>query len=200
MDAFVNLTGNVGGDVVLKFTRNNIAYASFRMASTPRLRRNGDWTDGETTWITVVCYRGLAENVANSVGRGDPVTVVGKLRTQAWVDAQNVENERLVVEANTVGHDLNRGTSAFRRTERQVRFDDPFELSEIITEAERKTEEAQQEAQQEAQGETQDEAQREAQRELADLEESLALEPEDVVETRAGDGVEIPDGERSAAG
>ena len=63
------------------------------------------------------CFRLLAEHVAASVRKGDPVIVVGKLRTNVW-EKDGQTHERLVLEADMVGHDLNRGTSAFQRRPR----------------------------------------------------------------------------------
>lgn len=138
MDAFVNLTGYVGGEVELRQTRSKVSCASVRVACTPRIRRGGEWTDGETTWITMVCYRVLAENVAVSVSRGDAVILVGRLRTQAWTDADGVDHERLVLEATTVGHDLSRGTAVFQRGERRTATeDDPADIVELASAAER---------------------------------------------------------------
>lgn len=128
------MTGYVGGEV--EFRNNTVATASFRLACTPRIRRAGDWSDGETTWLTVTCFRSLAEHAASSVRRGDPVIVVGRLRTQVWVkDGQ--QQERTVLEALTIGHDLTRGTSAFHRNERpQVLEDRDSELAEVIASVE----------------------------------------------------------------
>jgi single-strand DNA-binding protein len=134
MEAYVHITGHVGGDV--EFRNNTVATASFRLACTPRMRRGGDWTDGETTWLTITCFRSLAENTASSVRKGDPVIVVGRLRTQVWVK-DGVQQERTVLEALTVGHDLSRGTSAFNRSERaQLPEDRESELAEVISSVE----------------------------------------------------------------
>lgn len=112
MEAQVQLTGNVGGGV--DFYNNTVPMANFRLAHTPRVLRNGVWTDAPTTWITVNCYRALAENVAVSLGRGQPVLVVGRLRTKVW-EKDGVTYERLALEATSVGHDLSRGTASFVR-------------------------------------------------------------------------------------
>ena len=77
MDAYVQLTGNVGGTV--EFRNNGVPVASFRLAHTPRVRRNGEWADAATTWITVTCFRALAENVTASIHRGQPVLVFFKI-------------------------------------------------------------------------------------------------------------------------
>ncbi|BAK36728.1 single-stranded DNA-binding protein [Microlunatus phosphovorus NM-1] len=116
MDAYVQLTGNVGGAVEFRTGRlNAVPIASFRLAHTPRIRRNGEWVDGPTTWISVTCFRALAENVAASLHRGQPVLVAGRLRTNVW-EKDGVTYERLMLEAMTVGHDLSRGTASFTKT------------------------------------------------------------------------------------
>ena len=114
MDAFVHITGHAGTDVEI---RGNGTVATFRLASTPRVRSKGEWSDGNTTWLEVSCFRTLAEHVAASVRRGDPVVVVGRLRTSVW-DKDGQTHERLVLEAETVGHDLTRGITLFRRRPR----------------------------------------------------------------------------------
>ena len=115
MDALISLSGNVGTDV--EFTQGEgWAYARFRLACTPRFLRNGEWTDAETTWISVRATNRLALNVRDSIKKGDPVVVMGKLRTHTWTNPEGERLDRLVVEATGMGHDLTRGTSAFIRT------------------------------------------------------------------------------------
>ncbi len=115
MESTMTLTGYVGHDLELRATKTGVPTVSFRVATTPRVRTDDGWADAATTWTNVVCYRFLAENVARSLAKGDPVIVQGRVRTQAWVDASGVNHEKVVVEAASVGHDLNRGLSGFVR-------------------------------------------------------------------------------------
>ena len=115
MEATMVLSGHVGHSVELKQTRTGVPAVTFRVATTPRIRTELGWADGATTWVTVECYRGLAENVAGSVTKGDPVIVQGRVRTQSWIDADGVQHDKLVIEANAIGHDLNRGVAQFSR-------------------------------------------------------------------------------------
>ncbi|HZL75002.1 MAG TPA: single-stranded DNA-binding protein [Propionibacteriaceae bacterium] len=114
MEALVHMTGYAGSEVEV---RGNGTVSAFRLACTPRLRTKSGWADGNTTWIEVSCFRLLAEHVAASVRKGDAVMVAGKLRASVW-EKDGQAHERLVLEADTVGHDLNRGTSVFRRRPR----------------------------------------------------------------------------------
>jgi single-strand DNA-binding protein len=121
MDATITVTGNVGSDIDLRVdSSNEWAYAAFRMASTPRMLRNGVWRDGETTWLNINCRnRSLSLNVHASIVKGDPVVVTGRLATWSWINKETGEvQDKLVLEAVSVGHDLCRGTSTFQRAER----------------------------------------------------------------------------------
>jgi single-strand DNA-binding protein len=119
MEAQVHVTGYAGTEVEI---RGNGNVSAFRLACTPRIKTKAGWGDGHTTWIEVACFRTLAQHVAQSVRKGDPVLVVGRLRTNMW-EKDGQTHERLVLEAEVVGHDLNRGTAAFRRPPRLTATD-----------------------------------------------------------------------------
>jgi single-strand DNA-binding protein len=119
MEAQVHITGFAGTEVE---SRGNGTVSAFRLACTPRIRTKSGWSDGNTTWIEVACFRTLAQHVAKSVHKGDPVLVVGKLRTNVW-EKDGQTYERLVLEADVVGHDLSRGTSVFQRAPRLTTTD-----------------------------------------------------------------------------
>ena len=127
-DVHVTMFGYVGGEVEFKQGDNNplLDRAFFRLGSTPRFydKLAGGWRDGETVWLTVKAWRQLAHNIASSLSVGQPVLVIGKLRTNVWKGDDGQLHSRDVLEATAVGHDLTRGTSAFRRTERPA-FDKP---------------------------------------------------------------------------
>ena len=119
MEAQVHITGYAGTEVE---SRGSGTVSAFRLACTPRIKTKNGWSDGNTTWLEVACFRTLAQHVAQSVRKGDPVLVVGKLRTNVW-EKDGQTHERLVLEADMVGHDLNRGTSIFQRPPRVASTD-----------------------------------------------------------------------------
>ncbi|GGR65924.1 single-stranded DNA-binding protein 1 [Streptomyces humidus] len=96
------------------------ASARFRLAVTSRYwdREKSAWTDGHTNFFTVWANRQLASNAMASLNVGDPVVVQGRLKVrtesregqQGWTSAD--------IDAVAIGHDLARGTSAFRRSGR----------------------------------------------------------------------------------
>jgi single-strand DNA-binding protein len=132
-DTYVTFHGWVGNDVTHRDV-HGVAVANLRVASTPRIKRKGQWMDGDTTWYSVSAWRSLADNIRDSVKKGDAVIVHGKLRTDAWKREDGQVSSTLLVEASFVGHDLSRGTSVFLRSTKQDRqeVDVNDELAEMI--------------------------------------------------------------------
>ena len=118
-DTQISFTGNVGGDVTVR-QAGEARVATFRVAATPRhfQRSTNTWVDGETQWYTVHAWRTLGAHCERSLRRGDPVVVQGRLKAQTWTNANGVEVTTFEVDAHVVGHDLNRGTTEFRRSQR----------------------------------------------------------------------------------
>lgn len=134
-DVSVTVFGYVGGQV--EFVPGNGAAdrAVFRIGSTPRYfdRGTGTWREQETVWLTVKCFRTLAHNVSSSIEVGQPVVVIGRLKTSAWTSADGERHTRQVLEATTVGHDLAKGTAAFLRNARSAEPQDTsIEDREVI--------------------------------------------------------------------
>ena len=80
-EAQVFLAGYVAREPRFRFTTRGISSVSLRVACTPRWvdRETGEWTDGETSFVTVLCWRTLADNVAKCLHKGEPVLVKGRL-------------------------------------------------------------------------------------------------------------------------
>ncbi|MFC9082943.1 single-stranded DNA-binding protein [Streptomyces sp. NPDC057062] len=117
-ETMVCVVGNVATQPVYRESLTGPT-ARFRLAVTARYldREKNAWTDGHTNFFTVWTRRTLATNVAASVAVGDPLVVQGRLKVrteqrdgQGWLSAD--------LDAAAIGHDLSRGTSAFRRSAR----------------------------------------------------------------------------------
>ena len=119
-DVMMTIVGNVIRDVDLRFTTNGDPVASFRVASNTRRydRENERWIEGDTHYMSVTCWRNLASNVANSIKKGMPVVIYGRMRSRE-VERPCGEGSHTVryqdVEAYSVGPDLARGTAEFTR-------------------------------------------------------------------------------------
>jgi single-strand DNA-binding protein len=117
-DAQVTLTGYVATDPAYRTNRDGVSILSMRMGWTPRRRdrSTGAWVDGHTSFLSVTCWRKLADNASHCLRKGDPVVVSGRLSVRPYDDKQGVRRTAVDVDAITVGHDLNRGVSKFTRT------------------------------------------------------------------------------------
>lgn len=118
-ETVVTVQGWLGNNVTLRRAGNG-QVASFRLAATPRRfnPQTGEWSDDTTQWFTVNAWRALGEHCAASLRRSDPVVVVGRLRAQSWTNSAGVEMTSYEIDAQSVGHDLNRGSSTFTRAQR----------------------------------------------------------------------------------
>lgn len=113
----ITISGWVGGDVSLREVSGGRHVARFRVASTPRLLREGQWVSGATTWHTVTAWNRLATHVAQSLRNGDPVLVHGAFQADTWTREDGTAVSSHVVVARAVGHDLTHGTSTLARTQ-----------------------------------------------------------------------------------
>jgi single stranded DNA-binding protein len=106
----VTMLGNAVEDPVLRFGKSGQPFVTFRLASTVRRRdpATGLFVDAGTNFVTVLAFRQLARNVAESVRKGQPVVVSGRLRVNQWSSGERTGTS-VEIDAATVGHDLTRG-------------------------------------------------------------------------------------------
>jgi single-strand DNA-binding protein len=116
IDNTVTLIGNLTDDPELRFTPNGAAVANFRLAVTPRIRQGDSWTDGETSFFRVNCWRALAENVTESLTKGARAIVIGRLRMRSWETDGGEKRTVVEVEADEVAPSLKFAAAKVERT------------------------------------------------------------------------------------
>ena len=114
-DNTVTLIGNLTDDPELRFTPNGAAVANFRLAVTPRVKDGDAWRDGDTSFFRVNCWRQLAENVAESLGKGARAIVIGRLRMRSWETDAGEKRSVVEVEADEVAPSLKWATATLER-------------------------------------------------------------------------------------
>jgi single-strand DNA-binding protein len=89
----------------------------FRMASNSRRRTaDGNWEPGNSLYASVSCWgKGLGKGVGGSLGKGDPVIVVGYVYTSEYDDREGNRRSSLEVRATAVGPDLARSIASVDR-------------------------------------------------------------------------------------
>ena len=123
-ETVVTVVGNVVAAVDRRRLADGTAVANFRVVSTQRRydRSAGGWVDGDKLYIDVTCWRELAENVAASLTKGDPVVVTGRLYTRSF-EHDGRRRWTVTLEAQNVGPDLGRCTAVVSRTRRRAAGD-----------------------------------------------------------------------------
>ncbi len=114
-DTYITVVGNLVDDPSLRTTPNGHAVASFRIGSTARRRdAEGSFVDANKFFVSVTCWREMAENAAASLHRGDPVVVQGRISTRDYVKDEQTRVS-YEMEADAIGHNLARGRSSFAK-------------------------------------------------------------------------------------
>ncbi len=115
-DIYVTLSGNVTDDPRQYQFRDGSRVTSMRMAVNRRVldQQTNTWQTRDTTFYTVRCYRGLADNVQQSIRKGHPVVVYGKLRIKQF-EREGEQRFWAEIEASSVGHDLKWGIATFEK-------------------------------------------------------------------------------------
>lgn len=117
-DTQITVVGNIVADPELRYTPNGAAVANFRVASTPRRydQQAGQFVDGEPLFLTCNVWRQPAENVANSLNKGDRVIVTGRLRQRSYEDRNGERRTVFEIEVEEVGPSLRFATADINKS------------------------------------------------------------------------------------
>lgn len=109
----ITVVGNLVADPELRYTPSGVAVANFRVASTPRNydKNTNQWVDGDPLFMACNVWRQAAENVANSLGKGDRVIVNGRLRQRSFENREGEKRTVIELEVDEVGPALKYATA-----------------------------------------------------------------------------------------
>lgn len=105
-DTQVSIVGNLTDDPELRFTSDGTPVGGFSVAVNSRIRKGDEWVDGPASFYTVTVWRGMAENVAESLQKGNRVVVVGTLKQNRWEAEDGSARSRVEIVADEVGPSL----------------------------------------------------------------------------------------------
>jgi single-strand DNA-binding protein len=119
-DTPLTVVGNLVDDPNLRFTPSGQAVCSFRVASTSRRfnRSTNDWENADALYLTCNLWRQAAENVAESLQRGNRVIVVGRLRQRRYETREGDKRTVYELEADDVAPTLRTATAKVTKTKR----------------------------------------------------------------------------------
>lgn len=117
MSSQVTIVGNITRDPDLKYTPNGAAVVKLGVAVNKRVKQNGEWVDGDPSFFDVTAWNTLAENIAETLAKGNRVVVTGRLEQRSW---EQDGNKRYAVEivADEVAPSLRWATAVVTRTEK----------------------------------------------------------------------------------
>jgi len=121
----IHIVGTIITDPVLRRVGDQQVY-KFRVASNSRRRTaDGTWEPGNTLYASINCWsKGLVKGVGASLGKGDPVIVVGYVHTSEYDDRDGNRRSSVEVRATAVGPDLARSTASVDRLRNTVASSD----------------------------------------------------------------------------
>ncbi|MBD8062028.1 single-stranded DNA-binding protein [Oceanitalea stevensii] len=119
-ETVITVVGNLTADPELRFTPSGAAVASFTVASTPRTfdRQSNEWKDGETLFMRCSVWREAAENVAESLAKGNRVIVQGRLVQRSFETREGEKRTVVEMQVDEVAPSLRYATAKVTRTQR----------------------------------------------------------------------------------
>lgn len=125
-DSTVTIVGNVTRDPEMRYTPSGVAKASFGVAVSRRWQnRNSHEWEEQTSFFNVVCWREMAENVCESIGKGARIVVSGRLEQRSWETENGDKRSVVEIVADDIGPSLRWATAEVKRNERRGGFDSP---------------------------------------------------------------------------
>ena len=112
-DNTVTVVGNITRDPELRFTPNGAAVTSFGLA----WNRKGQNDEDVVSFFDITCWSGLAENVAESIHKGDRVVVYGRLDQRSWENPEGERRSKVEIVADDVSPSLRWATVEITRNE-----------------------------------------------------------------------------------
>ena len=113
----ITIVGNVTRDPELRYLTSGTALAQLGVAVNRRYQQNGEWQE-DTSFFDVVCWRELADNVSESISKGDRIIVTGRLEQRSWETQDGDKRSKVEIVADEVGPSLRWATARIEKIRR----------------------------------------------------------------------------------
>lgn len=114
----ITVVGNLVADPELRFTQSGKAVCSARLANTPRTKKNDQWVDGTTLWLSLTMWDQFAENCAETLRKGMKVVVVGRLTQREYTTKEGDNRISMEIQVDNIGPDLRNATATVNKVQR----------------------------------------------------------------------------------
>ena len=108
----VTVAGNLTRDPEIRYTREGQATTSLSVAVNRRWQnqQTKEWEES-VSFLDVVCWRDLAENVALSLTKGSRVLISGRLEQRSWETDGGERRSKVEIVADDIGASLRFATT-----------------------------------------------------------------------------------------
>jgi single-strand DNA-binding protein len=115
----ITVVGNLTRDPEMRYTASGVSTATFGVAVNRswRNQQTNEWEE-RTSFFNIVCWRGLAENVAASLKKGTRIVATGRLEQRSWETEQGEKRSVVEIVADDVAPSLLFATAEVHRIER----------------------------------------------------------------------------------
>lgn len=110
----ITVVGNLTRDPELRYTQSGKATVTVGIAVNRRYQLNGEWQEA-TTYMNVVAWDQLAENIAASLTKGARIMASGRLDVREYEGRDGVKRTSVDIVADEVGATLRWATVAIER-------------------------------------------------------------------------------------
>ncbi|MGD9793455.1 MAG: single-stranded DNA-binding protein [Acidimicrobiia bacterium] len=117
-DSNITAVGNVTREPELRFTQGGQAVTKFGLAVNRRWQQGGEWKES-TSFIDVVAWGQMAENVSASITKGARVMVSGRLEVRNYETQQGEKRTAVEITADEIGPSLRWATAQIERNDRK---------------------------------------------------------------------------------
>lgn len=120
-ETVITVIGNLVDDPELRFTPSGLPVAKFRIASTPTFfdKETSSWKDASALFLSCVVWKQVAENVAETLQKGQRVIVQGRLKQRSYETTEGEKRTVYELDVDEVGPSLKFATASVTRNTRR---------------------------------------------------------------------------------
>lgn len=118
-DAQVTVIGTMTRDIQLRYTASGSAVCEFSLAVQEGSMVDGKWKESGASFFDCTVWEQMAENCAESFGKGARVIVVGTLKQETWEDKDSgAKRSKIKLVVNEIGPSVRWATAQVVKPER----------------------------------------------------------------------------------
>lgn len=116
----VTIVGNLTRDPELRFTATGTAKATLGVAVSRRWqnRQTNEWEEA-TSFFNVIAWQEMAENIGESLQKGQRVVVTGRLEQRSWETDSGDKRTVVEIVADEIGPSLRWATCEVKKADRR---------------------------------------------------------------------------------